>query len=339
MRRRKAQFLGTLVYADEPQLVALRSGAAYVVALAVPSQSPDESQFFAAAVSEKDWYSYLDGNVDLRYLFTYPKTTRLFTFDMMLMADGVVQMAPWTDKRIPEEYLPLPRFFSSNHTEDFVHLPLAADKESLIIDGEWDMPEFGKFYQKYAEIYSFIVATKNWMDKQLHADLRRKIMDAFQDRPFKGGFSYVHFYDTLSSNLLRNERLSLDKIKYASPGYVDVHGRDDIFQEIEEIIPNFLRARVDIQDEYARLHGYLSTNKYLKMAGDGYPKDDPTARFIFASAQRLANKMQLSNYAAIKQLADDNALVTAKIILSFYRRLDEAAEYFAQGRMNFSDDE
>ena len=81
---------------------------------------------------------------------------------------------------------------------------------------------------------------------------------------------------------------------------------------------------------------YLSKARFLKLPGERYPKDDPTASFISQSARGLAHRMQAPNFDVVWQLADTNALVAAKIVLSFYRRLDDAAAFFAQGRVAFS---
>lgn len=54
-------------------------------------------------------------------------------------------------------------------------------------------------------------------------------------------------------------------------------------------------------------------------------------------AGELANEMLAPNFEAVWDLTDQNALVAAKVVLSFYRRLNDAATYFAQGRIAYSD--
>lgn len=56
------------------------------------------------------------------------------------------------DEDIPERFLPQTRFFLENHTEEFGGAEPRADVENLLVDGAWDMPEFGKFYQIYSNI-------------------------------------------------------------------------------------------------------------------------------------------------------------------------------------------
>jgi hypothetical protein len=103
----------------------------------------------------------------------------------------------------------------------------------------------------------------------------------------------------------------------------------------ERLIRHFVANRDTSKEMYGELYNYLSQNKYLTMAGDSYPRGDSSADYIFRKATDLGNKLQLPHLDTIRQLVDQNALVYAKVILAFYRRLDDAAKFFAQGRMAF----
>jgi hypothetical protein len=335
-KRRGATFMDTLVYMDEPLVVTLKSGATQLIATAIPSDS-DKAQFLAVTVTQRDWEDYLDGSVDLRYLYTYPTVRHLYNFNLYdVDRDGKVLMERFDAEEIPEGMLPLPRFFSRSHTEEFSKTKTATDVENLSIDGEWDMPEFGTFYNKYSDIYYFVSAINAFSSGATPSPQRQMIVDAFRNKPFKGGFSYVHLYDDLAANRPREDRLRLDQIKYASPGYVKIYGKNTTFNITEQLIEDFLVNRTNIRKAYNNLHDYLSKNKYLRMSGGSYPKDDPTARYITDNATELASLMNMPERQSILGLVDRNALVFAKVILSFFRRLDDAAKFFAQGRIDFT---
>ncbi|MDW9408159.1 hypothetical protein GOA77_25200 [Sinorhizobium meliloti] len=334
-RKRKARFAQTLIYADEPQLILLKDKGVHLVALAVPSEDEANAMFVATTVTRRDWQAYLDGNYDLRYLFTYPKQRIVYTFDLAKMSDSVVTMDPLIGA-IPEEYLPEPRLFSIFHTEEVPVEPLAEDEEVLVVDGEWDMPEFGSFYQRYSDVYAFLAALKNWNDSGLAQDLKRKILDTFRTKPFQGGFSYVHFFQELNEQLQRIQRLGLEKISYASPGTVEIRGQAELFADVKTIVPHFLDNRDEISKQYNKLHRYLSENKFLAMSGENYPDEPAVSRYINHEAKLLTELMAEPHFETVAALANKNALVTAKIVMSFYRRLDDATAYFAQGRVSFS---
>ncbi|OYD03925.1 hypothetical protein AMK08_CH101954 [Rhizobium sp. N4311] len=334
-RKRKVTFAATLIFADEPQLVLLKDRDLPIVAVAIPDDDPRKSMFLATTLPRKEWQSYLDGNCDLRYLFTYPKARLVYTFDLNTMQDNIVRMDPYLEA-IPEELLPEPRMFSVFHTEELPVEPMASDEEVLVVDGEWDMPEFGNFYQRYSDVYAFIAAIKNWKSLQVPIELRQKILQIFNTKPFQGGFSYVHFFQELNSRVQRTQRLGLDKISYASPGTVEIRGEAELFAEMQSLIPNFLEHRDEISEQYKKLYQYLSENRYLQMSGENYPDEPVISSYINSEARALAELMSEPDFDAVHALAHDNALVTAKIVLAFQRRLDEAAAYFAQGRVSFS---
>ncbi|MES0108363.1 hypothetical protein [Mesorhizobium sp. M0013] len=107
-----------MVYTDEPQLLALKAGKSLVTAVAIPDNNQEAAKFLATTVSQKDWDSYLDESVDLRYLFTYSTQRLRYTFDLKKLNKRRVMMDPF-EQEIPEKYLPHPRFFADNHTEEF----------------------------------------------------------------------------------------------------------------------------------------------------------------------------------------------------------------------------
>jgi hypothetical protein len=214
--------------------------------------------------------------------------------------------------------------------------PLARDVEKLDVDGEWDMPDFGEFYSRYSDVYYFLSTTNTFTDESRPIEKRKKIKETFTTTPFRGGFSYVNFYSGLPVALSRQERLRMDKIKYESPGYVDVHGDGDTFSETEALVRSFLDNRVQLREMYNRLHEYLSKNNYLVMAGQNFLPNDPAATFIDHHATQIAEVLGLPNIDTVKSLVENNSLVFAKIILSLYRRIKETAQFFAQGRMNFT---
>lgn len=332
--RRSADLIATLVFADEPQVVHLMSKTVPVVAVAIPSEDPTEALFLAATASVRDWEAYLEGASDLRYLFVYPKTRLLYTFNLNKMKGKIVSLLPF-DGEVPEAHLPPPRFFSTSHTEDFDLLQEAGGSEQLLVDGEWQLQEFGRFYQRYADVYAFVVSQMNWLSKSTTAKAKKTISDAFSSRPFQGGSSYLHLFNDLFAGLPRDERIGLDKVAYASPGYVDVNGRTDAFQELDASVRSFLARRAGIQDQYNQFYRYLSKAGLLKMPGTLFAPGDPHESYINVTARALADAMPPLDYDAIYELSQGNALVAAKVTLSFYRRLDEAAEYFAQGRVSF----
>lgn len=339
-KTRSAEFEATLLFVDEPQIVSLTAGKAkrQLIAVAIPSDDINVSNFLATTVSKRDWAKYLDSIVDLRYLFTVPTIRILYNFDLGAIKNGKITLKR-IDGQAPEDHLPPPRFFATNHSETYkFYEARASDPEQLLVDGEWELTDFGQFQQKFSDIYTFLISQKNWLSKDVPDESKRRILNAFRTRPYQGGFSYVHLFKDLGVNIPRSDQISLDKIRYASPGKVEIFGKDEIFSDLQVIIPNFVENRIELKEAYSYFYKYLSQNNFLKMRGDHYLAGDATEEFFFFQSEKLANMMQAPNIDVVRVLSNNNALVCAKIILAFYRRLEEASMYFSQGRVSYEDE-
>lgn len=334
--KRNADYKATLIYLDEPQLILLVSRTVHLLAVAVPTDDPKMALFLATTVNEKNLDLYFDGLVDLRYLFTYPRDHLLYTFDLMELQNNIIAMQLY-DGDAPSDWLPSPRLFATEHTTTYHRSEVASSTEQLIIDGEWRMQEFGTFYQKYSDIYAFEASLQTWAASDSSPNEREAVRKTYADKAFEGGFSYVNFFHGLNDNLPRSVRPGLDSIKYASPGEVNITGSADVFERVYSLIENYLTLRHEITDEYSALYRFLSERRYLRMDVAHFKIDDPSSAFIENRTRALGNILGLADIDSIIALSQGNILVVAKVTLALVRRVEAAAAFFAQGRMNFSD--
>ena len=113
-----------LVFVDEPQLVSLRdSKSQRYLALAVPSAPGAEAVCSYAVVKpdEKSLEAYMQGDIDLRTLFTTgagDEVPEKFTLDLLSGDDELVAITPH-EGDFPEEFLPLSGFHADSHTDSF----------------------------------------------------------------------------------------------------------------------------------------------------------------------------------------------------------------------------
>lgn len=187
---KKARYIQTLVYADGPQVILLMAGKNdnIIVAVAV-NKDGFNHPFFGVSVHPEDWKRYLRGNVDLRFLFTYPNVKTFYEFDFYTLRDDEIRMHIWGDEP-PEEFLPEPRFFSLHHTERYGEIASADSRESFDIDGQWDVTDFSHFYGKYSDVYAFNLGIRIFNYEHEDQKRKRKILDAFI-LPWRGGFMSV----------------------------------------------------------------------------------------------------------------------------------------------------
>ena len=334
MRRRNAVFVANLVVFDEPHVFLMKSGKANVVALAIPEDILEGYDHVAVTVSERNWERYLDGFVDLLYLFTYPFQRRLFKFSSLGWKENTIMMDS-VEGDLPPAALPSHGLFSRCHAEDFHHEKRPNGQEKLYIDGEWQLDEFGKFYQKYSDIYTITAVLENYSDASINQAYKGRSISALRKKPYQGGSSYLHMFGELEGCLPREQRLGLDGIIYNSPGDVRIWGDANKLSHVEKIVSNFANERARIQDAHKDLRDYLSEHKLLALPAASFLKEDPMSDSIRVRTDKLVETISLSGYESLRLICEEHELVIAKVVLAIYRRVEAAAAFFAEGRMAF----
>ncbi len=335
IRRRSAELLQTLIYVDEPQLLLLKSNKTMVLAIAIEKEGLVDP-FFGVTVSNKDWEGYLRGGCDLRYLFEFPKTRRLFTFDIADIKNKKVKMVPYNESPISEEHMPSHGLFSSDHTEEYDAYSRSEFYHKFLVDGQWDLPEFGRFYTKFGECYSFMIAMNKLRSVDVLHDVKRKIIDTIGLYPWKGGGSYLHFYKGLVKLLQFDERLDVKEVRYASPGHVEVRGDESAFKETIMIFEAYNENYTEIQKDYDELYDFLRKNKYLKTDAKDFPNVGASKDYMDLKISSINQSLSFPYNNEIAKFSEKNSLVRAKVILSFVRRIDDAFRFHAEGRVRIN---
>jgi hypothetical protein len=338
VRRRRhititAKFVQILEYMDGPQAVLLeRSPDSKIVAIYVPGS---DQVFFGSEISYEQWERYRRGLADLKYLFMYPKWKRWYTFSLHNLRNGDVDLLP-TGKTpaIEETVIPDTGFFSYDHSEPIQegkNRALATQKYAT--DGIWDLPDFSKFYKKLIDIYTFLLSVKKYTEDATPVHLKKRIRDSFTEQPLRGGSSYNNMYGGLLSVQQLEDRLSVGRLYYGSPGEVDVRGRHDIFTEIAISISTFENEYEQLKIKYDDLYDYLSKGKLLKRAPDRFDKTGSVAEYLLRQSRSFAKALNVENAELIYQLTGSNSLVFTKVLLSHFRRLEKYFMFFAEGRV------
>jgi hypothetical protein len=337
-REKIATVLQILEYMDGPQVVLLeRTSDAKIIGVAIDQRKEFKYPFFGAEISQDQWERYKRGFVDLRFLFMFPRWKEWYIFDFAQYDNKVVSLWPAEKDQFAEEhFVPDHGFFGYDHSE-----PVDVEDRSKLAtqkyttDGIWDLPDFSQFYNKITDLYSFFLSLQKFESSATRLDLKKKIKEAFIGHPMRGGFSYVNLYDGLSSIQELEDRLSVGKLQYASPGEVNVRGRLDIFDEMSLALNQFAERYDALKEEYHELHSYLSKGKLLKTDNERFDTDGPVAKYLLEQCTVFAKNMSLSQQALklTYNLTDKNSLTLAKILLSHYRRLERYFMFFAEGRV------
>ncbi|GCE90386.1 hypothetical protein MSKU15_1987 [Komagataeibacter diospyri] len=342
-RRRKAKISNTLVYFDEPQLVTLSGSRNNKwIAVAVNDIDDFKAPFFCVRIKSHDLQKYFEGKVDLLNLFKFSSTREYMCFDYgdISVENGEVYLNPIIPQ---DDFFPEEGFFSREHTEDidFSKEGLSPSEESedsynVRIDGNWELPEFSSFGEKMSTVYSFLhsIRTLECISLQTRQETISKLENTFSDHPWEGGFSYVHFYRDLYESIPQRDRLNVDKIQYASPGFIKLDGNRNTFDDLDDALNSMQKNYYNAHEKYSNLYQILRKSDLLRARHD---EQTPTGtlqlqKIVADLLTAICNDISLRGLENIYKSCEENWITTAKIVMSYFRRLKKLFVFYSEGR-------
>lgn len=310
-------------------------GDQHFIACAIPDDDGDLDYYFVVQVGRQHLIRYFLNQCDLRFLFAFASGRKFFTAKSLTPnRTGKIELVEFNG-RLTEDLFPDGQFFAVNHTSDYGITYPETVEQRLYIDGSWDMDEFGEFYTKFSDVYGFeqaIIYYQSGQQSKVNA-----VRKAFATKPFKGGSSYMGFFDDLIDIIPRNERPSLDGISYNSPGHVDLKGRDEILALIKNNVSLFLQNHAEIVKRHDDLRGFMSRSKLLMITGKTVVASKEVLEQLISHTNSLFEVLPVSGADEILDLAERNQVVRAKIGLALFRRLKATSTFFAQGRLAYKE--
>lgn len=326
-----------LIDYDGPQLAVLKSDRnRNMLAHAVKRPNMREP-FFGCEVTDKAYDKYFAGTADLHYAFQQaPKGSYYFFDNAFVEGEGdAVKLLPASQVDLENpDYWPAIGIFSRSHTSVFNREKTITTLKSYKIDGKWGAQDFSLFYGKMSDLYSlFAVLTR--LDGATAPTERAFFATALRDRLFRGGGSYVGFYDDLDSHNSEHKLapLEVSRIQYASPGHIDLRGDTNALAYTSDVIGIFEDSSRELTELYNKVHGILRREKLLGADPDATFSSRAIADFVNARALELAKAMKIENVEAVYAATGPNLLVFAKLVLSIYRRANELYMFEAEGRI------
>lgn len=333
-KRKRARLSLVLEYYDGPQAVLLqRSDDCRIVAVAA-DVSGYQMPFFGAEINLSQWERYRRGFVDLRYLFVHPHFKRWYFFDLIDARDRIALNDADLSDGIQNDLIPEHGFFSYNHSEPVdIDIKQGRAIQSYKTDGVWDIGDFTKFYNKFSDLYAFFLSFKKYADQSISVATRKKIRDAFAKQPLRGGSSYGNLYNELAFSQNDSDRIAIGRIKYASPGEIEVRGRFDVFTEVSVAFHELEAHYIEIKDQYTILYKYLQEQGLLRAEAERFDQEGPIALYLKEMADKLGDSLKLADLSLLFDLTNKNALLYSKVLLAHFRRMEKYFLFFAEGRV------
>jgi hypothetical protein len=157
----------------------------------------------------------------------------------------------------------------------------------------------------------------------------------FRKFPWRGGFSTVGFYRGLYGQIPRPHRLAIQGINYHSPGEITVSAVDAIVDQVRASVAVLNQERKDLQQFYKQLYDGMSARDLLGRSLEEIDPDPLDLNFVETSAKKLASTMQFQMMDQLLSLTDGSWIASAKILMSYYRRVKALADFFDSGKASF----
>jgi len=333
-RRAKRLYLKqVLFFYDGPQVVLMQSDRGFP-AVGVAIEGDGNWFMHFSEVSDEALRRYMSEKAQLSWLFNEASKRRY------LGAWGEVDEQGWlrvksVDDIRDESWFPQPGFWARNHTTPFGSMSAASDKvASFAIDGSWDASDFSKFYGKMADLYALLAITSERAASHLTVETRRVAKDAIVSAAWRGGGSYVSFYDRIFSSVFALSPLRVRRIAYASPGHIDLKGSEEPLRDIARVVDSFGLETSALKAAVADVNKILTDGNLRSAdATTQFPSDVIRDR-VYQLCREINTNLGVDDPQILYNLCDDNVLVYAKITLSFYRRAKDLYAFHTEGRVD-----
>lgn len=200
------------------------------------------------------------------------------------------------------------------------------------LDGKWLLEDFSEFSRKLEQVY---FATEALFPHLRHADQHR-IDSAFRNFPWRGGFSVVNLYRRLKSSTPHDARPDVLSIKYASPGAIELLLNLPTIIQISASIASIIATAGAGHKLYHSIHKGLQERKLLRL--DVRMRELEVQRdeyeFVLRSAREIADFLGIEKIEELHERTG-HPLTTLKVLLSYYRRLSDLADFQEEGMANF----
>jgi hypothetical protein len=321
-----------LLWYDRPEIVLLKvSLFEFVMAV---SSSDGEDLYVGASMNLTYLAEYQEGKFDLRYALAHANLRRYWTFRFTGHETLVDLKKVKKSSEVVLESLPDSGFFSREHHKiDVVNQFVPDAVETFNIDGSWELGEFSKFYGQVEDIYYMFNDIRRFNDDNTNTQTREAISKAL-DRPWRGGGSYVGYYDKIANDNAPTAKLRVSGIQYNSPGYVSLRAKKRPFDDIIALLQAYAHKMPDMRKAHNQLYRYMGRNKLLK-ADSAKSFSAAIGGSVREYSLKLNEYMPGVSYTTFLTMAHNNEIVAAKVLLSVFRRMEKLYRYFEEGRVKY----
>ena len=215
-------------------------------------------------------------------------------------------------------------------------MPLSSEITKIQLDGTWKLEELSETIKDYIQLYGFAYS----LLPDLPAARRQEVDYIYGKFPWRGGFSTVNFFSQLFHQIPPKLRPEVERIRYASPGYIELAEIVAVAVSVAAIVKSVC-ASIDIAHETYRKIQKACAEKKLSEIDLSNKELELTQRqlaFCESASKELQGIFNLpeGQIEELERKTDKNPAVKMKVLLSVYRRVRLLAEKQAEGKLTIT---
>ena len=133
------------------------------------------------------------------------------------------------------------------------------------IDGNWSLEDLYVFPRAYEQCYFMYLA----LAAPPQAADDERIARAYEAFPWQGGYSAVDFYNQLKWSVPKRKRPTIIRIRYGSPGIIELGGLlVSVAVIVERVVHTLCKAAREANQTYSAIHRDLQKRRLLRIKTD-----------------------------------------------------------------------
>lgn len=212
-------------------------------------------------------------------------------------------------------------------------MPFEAKTTQLELDGRWGLEELSDTTKGYIQLYGFAYSLVH----DLPTAHREEIDYIYARFPWRGGYSTVNFFNQLFHKIPPELRPKVQRIQYASPGFIELTELLAVAVTIAGIVTTVSKSIRSVHELYRSIRKASVDHELSKinLAREALDLKQRQITFCENSSKDLVKAFGLTaeQEQLIDQKVQGNPAMKLKILLSVYRRVEPLAEKQAEGKL------
>ena len=212
-------------------------------------------------------------------------------------------------------------------------MQLEAKTTQLGLDGRWGLEELSDTTKGYIQLYGFAYS----LIPDLPTARREEIDYIYGKFPWRGGYSTVNFFNQLFHKIPVKLRPEVQRIQYASPGFIELTELLAVAVTVAGIIATVCKSLGSVHDLYRSIQKASVDHELSKinLAKEGLDLKQRQITFCENSSKDLVKAFGLTEAQEnlIDQKVLGNPVMKLKILLSVFRRVEPLAKKQAEGKL------